>query len=158
MAAVSREIISGPVMQFLVLGRAEVLTTTPEVPYVVISITDHGAPQAIVAPSANQRGILRLQFHDADTAQADRVIITEENAQAITDFVQQHRAQAQLIICQCEAGISRSSGVAAALSKWLNGSDAPFFRHYVPNRLVYRTVLEAAYQAEPEAFGHPTVA
>lgn len=139
-------------MHFLVLGRAEVLKTTPDVPYIVVSITDYGAPEAIVAASPNQLGVLRLQFHDADTVQAGRVVISEEDARTITRFVQQHRAKADLIICQCEAGISRSSGVAAALSKWLNSDDAPFFRHYVPNRLVYRTVLEAAYKAEPEAF------
>lgn len=152
MATVLREIIPGPVMQFLVLGRAEVLRTTPEVPYIVISITDPGSPEAIIAPSTNQLGVLRLQFHDADTAQPGSVIFSENDVQSILRFVQAYRAQTRLIICQCEAGISRSSGVAAALSKWLNHDDSPFFRHYLPNRLVYRRVLEAASVADPEAF------
>ena len=143
-----REMIPGPAMQFLVLGRAEVRTVKPDLPYIVVSITDSGAPEAVVAESPHCLGVLRLQFHDADRAQRDRVTVTADDARAVVRFVRQHRDAARLIVCQCEAGISRSAGVAAALSKWLQDDDTPFFERFIPNRLVYRTVLEAAYEGE----------
>ena len=146
-----REIIDGPEMQFLVLGRADVLTRAPDLPYVVISITDTGTPEAIVADSPHRLDVLRLQFHDADTAQEGKTLIRPEDADAIIAFVRRYRDSAKLIVCQCEGGISRSAGVAAALSKWLQNDDTLFFRHYLPNRLVYRTVLNAAYQIDTDA-------
>ena len=47
-----------------------------------------------------------------------------------------------MVICQCDAGISRSSGMAAAIAKAFNGEDNWLFEHYIPNRTVYRKVLE----------------
>ena len=44
----------------------------------------------------------------------------------------------------CEAGISRSAGAVAALSKVINGDDSYFFKMFLPNRLVYRLILQEA--------------
>jgi predicted protein tyrosine phosphatase len=50
------------------------------------------------------------------------------------------------IICQCDSGISRSSGMAAALSLIYNKDDLWVFNNpkYRPNMHVYRTILKAA--------------
>jgi hypothetical protein len=50
-----------------------------------------------------------------------------------------------LVICQCRAGISRSAGVGAALAKYYNLDVEEYFTTsgYVPNLLVFRTLLEA---------------
>lgn len=45
------------------------------------------------------------------------------------------------IIVHCDAGISRSAGVAAALNKYFNGRDQFYFDNYCPNMHVYRTLL-----------------
>ena len=47
------------------------------------------------------------------------------------------------ILCQCEAGVSRSAGCAAAIIKWLEGEDEAVFASdlYSPNRHVYRLML-----------------
>lgn len=58
------------------------------------------------------------------------------------EIVNRYKDKINLIICQCEAGISRSAGVAGALSKVLNKDDSKIFEDYCPNMLVYRTVLE----------------
>jgi predicted protein tyrosine phosphatase len=146
-----REIIPGPVMDFLVLGRAEALRIAPEVPHIFISITTPDAPDARLADSANRMEVLRLQFHDVDRAPEPPVLsmdevtlFSDEHAREIVHFVQTHREAVRLIVCQCDAGMSRSAGVAAALSRWLQDEDAPFFRYYLPNRLVYDAVLRAA--------------
>jgi len=45
-------------------------------------------------------------------------------------------------VVHCSAGIARSAGVAGAISLVLNGKDAMFFKgRYIPNRFVYRTIL-----------------
>lgn len=47
----------------------------------------------------------------------------------------------------CDAGISRSAGVAAAISKYFLGSDFKFFNcHLTPNMLVYRRLLEGLHE------------
>jgi predicted protein tyrosine phosphatase len=135
-------------MNFLVLGRAEVAMVTPEMPYIVISVTECEAPEARLAESSYRLGVLRLKFHDIEMPQWDRTLMSSEEASKIIAFVREHQAAARLIISQCEAGMSRSAGVAAALSKWLQEDDRPFFKHYIPNRHVYRLVLEAARESE----------
>jgi hypothetical protein len=42
-----------------------------------------------------------------------------------------------MLICHCEAGVSRSAAIAAAGSKYFNGDDSFFFEHYYPNEYVY---------------------
>jgi predicted protein tyrosine phosphatase len=126
---------------FQVLGRASAMTTLPTVPYIHISITDLDALEVTLPENANRIAVLRMTFHDTDTAS---IGITEAQAGEMVAFVKAHEPQVGLIVCNCEAGLSRSAGVAGALAKWLTGDDTPFFKHFVPNRLVYRRVLEAA--------------
>jgi predicted protein tyrosine phosphatase len=142
----SERIYAGALVSFLVLSRFDVATATPSMPYVVISITDPERPEAVIAESPNRRAVLRMCFHDksgARPAVARKVPMTREDAQAIISFVRAHLAGVQLIVCQCEAGISRSAAVAAALSRILQGEDHFFFEHYAPNDWVYHTLLGA---------------
>lgn len=143
-----RAVIDGPAMKFQVLGRASVREVVPDLPHVLVSITDVGNPEAELSDAPMRLATLRLQFHDADRDGAGYTLLSEEDARNIVRFVRAHREQIQLVVCQCEAGISRSAGCAAALSKWLNGDDEAFFRLFHPNRWVYRRVLEAAMRAE----------
>jgi predicted protein tyrosine phosphatase len=143
-----RQIITGPVMNFQVLGRSSVGTVIPELPHITISITDPESPEAVLAEAENRIAYLRLQFDDADQPRNGFRLLSEDEAAQIVAFVEEHRAQIRLIVCHCEAGISRSAGVAAALSQWLNGDDQTFFTWFHPNRHVYRTVLNAALLRE----------
>ena len=48
----------------------------------------------------------------------------------------------EVVVVHCQAGQSRSAGVAAALSKFYNDNDTRFFHMpYTPNMHVYRTML-----------------
>lgn len=58
------------------------------------------------------KAILRLQFEDDDNGPN---IITENDATKIINFVNKWQDWVSEIIVHCEAGISRSAGVAAAL-------------------------------------------
>jgi predicted protein tyrosine phosphatase len=114
----------------------------PRTPYVVISITDPGSDPANIKPSPDLRGILRLQFWDLNGSRPGyERVFTEDDAREIRIFVSKHK-DIGTIVCHCEAGISRSSGVAAALAKSINGDDSKFFSgRYRPNSLAYKTLL-----------------
>lgn len=144
-------IYKGSAIQLLVLSRDEVSIVAPQVPYIVISITDPEKDDAVIADSSFQLAILRLKFHDIigaksislkDSSSTNEIAMSQENAQAVLNFVCEHVENAKLIVCHCEAGISRSAGVAAALSRILNTQDEFFFDNYWPNRWVYERLLE----------------
>ncbi|MBR1496099.1 MAG: metallophosphoesterase [Oscillospiraceae bacterium] len=64
-------------------------------------------------------------------------------------YVLSHRNET--LIVHCDAGISRSAGVAAAIGKCCNGDDRAFFRggRYCPNMWCYRKTMAALSQLMP---------
>jgi len=67
-----------------------------------------------------------------------------EHAKIILDFVETYKNKVDLIAVNCEAGISRSAGISAALSWILNDeNDDYYFKNYLPNRLVYRKIINS---------------
>jgi predicted protein tyrosine phosphatase len=118
-------------MEFFVYSRLALEAAEPqEVPHIIISISSAPDDLARLRPGASCRGVLRLAFADADIASEhvtkDR-LFTKEQATRIWQFVEEHRAQIQRIVVHCDAGRSRSPGVAAALSRILNGDDREYF-------------------------------
>ncbi len=75
------------------------------------------------------------------TTMLDIKLFSHYYAQNIFDFVEIYKKDVNLIIVHCEAGISRSAGVAGALSLIYNGSDEYYFKKYLPNMFVYRKIL-----------------
>jgi predicted protein tyrosine phosphatase len=119
----------------------------PAEPHIVISIsTTTGDPARLGHPAhpPSRLGLVRLAFYDSDTPAAGRVLFDRAMAARIWDLVEQHRSAAEIIRVHCDAGLSRSPGVAAALALVLHGDDREFFARYRPNRLVYRTMLDEA--------------
>lgn len=124
-----------------------------EVPHVVISITSDPGDVARVRSNEMCRGILRLAFPDADAPSArfkKEALFSREDAIRIWDFVRLHRPEIQRILAHCDAGVSRSPAVGAAIARVLNGDDSEFFGgRYRPNMLVYRTLLETSTSVDP---------
>lgn len=89
--------------------------------------------------------VLRLWFDDVESG---RDCIQKEDAEKIKRFVEAHKEDS--IIVHCDAGVSRSSGIAAALMKYYNGDDAPIFDspRYCPNMLCYRTMLNTLMEGD----------
>lgn len=118
----------------------------------VISISDAWAtPNRIIKTKMNKiRDVLFLHFDDID-AERDGLFygMTENDAEKIADFVFRNKEQVSQFVVHCNAGISRSAGVCAAISKFLTGDDEQFFSsHYHPNMHCYRKVLEALHNKE----------
>lgn len=88
------------------------------------------------------------------TTMIDIKLFTDKNAQEILHFINYYHnkacARINFIIVHCEAGISRSAGVAGVLSLIYNGSDEYYFKHYIPNMLVYRFILNVYMRNKKE--------
>lgn len=71
-------------------------------------------------------------------------IIDDKQASEISNFAQIIYPLADLLICQCECGQSRSAAVAAAIMEHFSGNGSVILadRHYSPNGYVFRLVLE----------------
>ncbi len=149
-------------MKIYVHSRNTIQYINPVDPYIVISVTDEEQPWANVVENQNCLGVLKMHFHDADRGvryspkhlrdfdkNQELRIFSRENAQEMLDFVAKH-SDAKMLICQCDAGISRSAGIAAAFGKILHHDDAFIFDNprYNPNRTVYRTILVTYYTQE----------
>lgn len=123
-----------------------------DTPVVMISISDPYI-QYFSGPSCTKQNkvlaIQRLYFTDADKPGKDVYGRSVEEADLITegDAFLVKRLLSKFpdtdVIVHCDAGISRSSGVAAAILKVYTGDDSQIFDNprYRPNMRCYRMVL-----------------
>jgi predicted protein tyrosine phosphatase len=114
-------------------------------PFAVISITDPGS-QPVIFKQRNLIARCGLEFWDLLADPDDgRVIFDSEMARAVLNFIERGCGRAQLLLVHCEAGISRSTGLANALGRVLDvdvrHQNALFLN---PNPLVMRLLLEEA--------------
>src|SRR5712691_1352036 len=140
------------------LSRQEAEQYTPAIDGICISITDPGAPDAQL--SDRWRAIWRVSFHDIDALPPDLtgnpppVLMDQLSADGIAEFVWRHWP-IPLILAHCEAGISRSAGVVAALNDWMPEM-LTFIQPGVRNRLVWRLVREALMRRTIADLAPPT--
>jgi predicted protein tyrosine phosphatase len=120
---------------------------------VVISIRDPESSKADL--KFNPLDAIFLAFDDVDhpvCLSPKRMCnpLTNEDARDIALFVNRWWGYVKLIIVNCEAGISRSAGVGAAILKYKTGDDIQIFgnQRYYPNRTCYRKVLTAFHFLE----------
>ena len=123
--------------------------------HVVISIQEPNHDCVTLPKLKSRLGCLQLKFHDVDDdcsedfnnwcKEGNIVPFTPYHAKCILEFVNKWKDDVDVIYVNCVAGIQRSAGVAGALSKILNGDDSYYFKHYIPNRYVYRLILDEYY-------------
>lgn len=124
---------------------------------ILISISDPNmvyTDAPFCSPENRVSAILKLSFCDADRPGKDvygldaeeKDLMSDEDAGKVVRFVQANRGKR--IIVHCDAGISRSAGVAAAIAKYFTGNDDYFFDsgRYVPNMWCYTKTLTAFFE------------
>jgi hypothetical protein len=144
--------------------KAEGLSAYIILPHAIISIgepkpwrEDYTGP-AKFADNEKRLGVLRLEFYDIDMLSITNAgykhdiqesggkgLFTDEQAVQVVNFVDEMKGKIEVLVCHCEGGVSRSSGMGAAISLMVNGSDEKIFNNieYIPNMFVYRKVLDA---------------
>ena len=118
-----------------------------DIPWAAISVSTHG--DWPILNKCQQTALLQLAFADADTQSeaTEAPLFTEHDAENILSFIQNEKHKIEILLVHCEAGISRSPAIAAALSLIIDGDDKYFFKPpYRPNMMVYRTILNKAIE------------
>lgn len=151
------------IISILSRKKAEGISAHIILPHAIISIgepkpwrEDYAPPE--FADNDLRLGVLRLEFYDIDMLSITNAgykhdieksggkgLFTDDQAFQVVNFVNEMKGKIEVLICHCEAGISRSSGMAAAINLTVNGSDEEIFKNvkYLPNMFVYRKVLNA---------------
>lgn len=146
-------------MKIMVMSRQQAENDPPPTAlYAHISILDPGHRTSLPV-AANRLATLYLEFDDVREEGwdgSDSTPISDEQAREIVLFVKNLPPAIELLVCQCHAGISRSSGTAAAISKFLGLDDSWIFNNpnFSPNPLVMEKILLAALVEQgPHASG-----
>lgn len=121
-------------------------------PWIAISISTESGDFPELS-TENRVGLLRLRFWDIANPSSrqiqaeDSKLFSVEQAKEVLDFVNANWDKVDAILVHCEAGMSRSPAIAAAIEYIKNGKEAsmPYFKKYIPNGFVYKTLLEVCY-------------
>lgn len=132
---------------FLILNREGVERYQLAIPHVCISVRDPGSDKAHLPGELTRLDALFLEFDDLDGPYPSEKItlFNKGHAAMILGFFEKWKDTVDTFVINCEAGISRSAGIGAALCKICGYDDSRFFKQFCPNRLVYRTILEGRY-------------
>lgn len=145
-----------PVCRVVFVSRADAARYAPGPESVLISINN--PDEALLEPQPGWREVLFLRMHDVDTPAPGLQVFSTEQAQQVLALVSRHRKTAQEFVLHCQAGMSRSGGMAVFLSEYLG---VPCFKAQAPvtglswplyNRKVYRTMAQAAHGPVGSAF------
>lgn len=135
-------------MKIFVMSRANAKRASYSwsIPVLIISITDTDKHlNSFSKNNPNIKAVCKVQFDDVDyeTKLPHEMLMSEADAFKIKQYVDTYKDEVESIIVHCEAGISRSSGIAAAIGKVLNGSDDFIFdnRRFCPNMHCYSLML-----------------
>lgn len=128
-------------MRFDIFNRETIEKYDAKEKHIVISIHDPNTTHAILSETCKDTRLETLFLVASDTDGKYGVPFTREMANKVWLLVDKYKDDIDLIVINCEAGISRSAGVGAALSKVLNNDDTDFFRYFRPNMFIYRKVL-----------------
>lgn len=120
----------------------------------LISIGDPGAqpPRLSHRPAWS----LHLEFDDVDPDEIEEGVkgkyrlFDRGMAEKIAEFVYKHKDEAELFICQCEYGQSRSAAAAAAIAEHFDKNGIEIFadERYYPNKRVFAFTLQALKQKQ----------
>lgn len=133
-------------MKIKVFNERDIQKFKTDEKHIVISVQEPNYDFVKLPEQKSRLDWLGFNFFDLDKDTGvfpySKFVFTSKQAKEIVDFVEKWKNKVDLILINCVAGISRSTGIAGALSKILNGDDTYYFKKYLPNMLVYRKILE----------------
>lgn len=117
-----------------------------EIDTIMISISTPNKKYKIAPFCSNEnkvKDILRLTFSDVDRDRDNEIAMKYRDGVAIANFLKNNK-EINHIIVHCDAGTSRSAGVAGAILRYFNRDDNQIFNNgrYIPNMNCYRVTLE----------------
>lgn len=144
--------------QIVVLSQKEIECCKFIQPVAVISIGSPGSPNAKVPDNPLVYDTLFLKFLDLDPESLKRNgvedwetlvpnCMTDMQANAVVSFVKEAASDGiEMLVINCEAGISRSRGVASMLCRWYGLDDRHLYESGTPNAWCKNKIREALYR------------
>lgn len=138
-----RPIHEMPRFAIQVISREMTSYHAPNRPYLHIQVTNPDSEQSECFDSELCIARLQLKFDDITKPIKGYYTVEPSDGTEIWDFLAKYGETAELIVVNCDAGLCRSSGIAAAIADGVHGMgfSKPIFETYVPNLLVYGTIL-----------------
>jgi predicted protein tyrosine phosphatase len=136
--------------EFVVLSREDAEDYEPDALEICISISDPDAPPARV--SSRFAAVLRLNFDDVtERGEPSDILFAEDHAREIREFLDSWPS-ARRVLVHCNAGVSRSPGVALGLCEVRGWATAALERsHPGWNRLVRSVIVREGLPGERRA-------
>lgn len=136
-------------MQITTYAKAEIesgVLVARTQPFLLISLRDPGEPLALpTAPACV--GVLSIECLDHEHGASAMGGFLLAHARQIVYAVTSLPPTVAEIVVHCQAGISRSPAVAAALAHLFGVDDTPFYGYpHYPNRQVYHVMCDALAQ------------
>ena len=136
-------------MKFLTLSQKQIknsaIYNSIKEKHVVISITSAEDEEITIPFNTHRVSQLYLKFDDVQDIDSRYIYFDRSMANQILEFVEKYINSVSLIIVQCQAGLSRSVAIAAALSKIINYTDDNIYTKGIPNMFVYTTLLDELF-------------
>ena len=130
--------------QIVVLNRVEAEEFDCPYAWGCISIANTEQDFAEI-PDENRVALLQLAFADITTPLAGYQLFHDDQAHDILDFITNYWNEIETLLVHCDAGISRSSAVAAAIARLKFNDESEFLESpFEPNPRVYRILREVA--------------
>jgi predicted protein tyrosine phosphatase len=132
-------------VMFISKRDVETVDLKPEAGSKVALISIHCPGDDLPILKGTWNDVLHLEFHDLDRVVDEKyTLFSEDDAQRIIDFVARVARSIVTLVVNCDAGISRSAGVAKAIAEVYDLE----FNHAYPlyNKRVYRILKEAYWK------------
>jgi len=124
--------------------------------YAMISLGDPGQAFPDFLDDPNRLAVTRLTFFDISTRSSGHRSFGGQDARIILDFFDEMRSKVRLFAIHCEAGVSRSWGVALGLSL-VAGNAERYVEGGYPNALVVHSILREHERRTGETISMPVV-
>ena len=129
-------------MQIITLNRYEVSSFRTEKSCMIFSVKDPESDPVFINEFQNLVHVEWLEFWDVSDSRDGA--ITQSMADKIALVFKKYRDECEIVVVQCEAGVSRSAGIAVAIGEYI-GIPYTTLKHSYPlyNRFVYQMVASA---------------
>ena len=118
--------------------------------YIIISIHESPIEDYNIHFSKDYfcKDVLELHFSDIQESweskiPSDFLLFSDKDAEDIVNFVKKYEnSPIDEILIHCNAGVSRSTAVAAAISEYLGMDSSVYFKEGSPNEYIYKKLSE----------------
>jgi len=137
-------------LRFIILSKLFMESFFYEEPYIVISICEPGEEPPNLKTDSNRKDVLRVEIHDIDDVKFAEEYgyktLDENQAKSVLEFAEKWKDKLNILVIHCSAGVCRSAGMAAALSRVYNGHSRGIIDNprYKPSTHIQATIVKVA--------------